>query len=409
MCRTYTYDAWNRLASKSNSPLHYYQYDALGRLIREGELYWLMSDMYYNDRWQVVEDQRVQCRVGTIKSQYVWSVGFVDDMLLRDRNVDMAMVTGSYGKTGSGLEERLYALKDANYNTSALVSAAGSVVERLIEDPYGVATFLNPTTWAPLAGSNYAWAHTHQGGWLDASSGLLHYRNRMYSPTLGRWMQQDPMGYVDGMNLYQAYRSGPVALVDPLGTDAYVDEGSGHAGILVDVKDQVGCVIAVLRGDFRAMKKRRGDLLTEAWRFIQLMTYTQGQVDLTVMHPKNAFFKQRIKGTQAQDNALVNWLLKVGGQDGNWLLNAILGIGPTASSFYPTSGKYERYAFLTQACTDFVDDALDVYLGYNWFMEPFFTGPQDLLQQLQERFNKDGTKKEYIDDGSGYTPGGGWV
>ncbi len=220
---TYTFDAWNRLAGKTNSPLHYYQYDALGRLIREGELYWLMSDMYYSDRWQVVEDQRVQCRVGMIKSQYVWSVGFVDDMLLRDRNVDLTMNTGSYGKTGSGLEERVYALNDLNYNTSALVGLNGgywAICERFIEDPYGVVTVLSPTTWAPLADSNYAWAHTHQGGWWDPSSGLLHYRNRAYSPTLGRWMQADPLLYPDGMNWYEAYLSSPVALVDPFGTMA---------------------------------------------------------------------------------------------------------------------------------------------------------------------------------------------
>ncbi len=217
---TYTYDACNRLAGKSSSPGHYYQYDALGRLIREGELYWLMSDMYYNDQWQVVEDQRVQCRVGMIKSQYVWSVGFVDDMLLRDRNVDLSTSTGNYGKSSSGLEERLYALNDLNYNTSALVGLSGgtwAIRERFIEDPYGVVTVLSPTTWAPLADSNYAWAHTHQGGWWDPSSGLLHYRNRVYSPTLGRWMQQDPMGYVDGMSLYDYVRSSPQVRTDPLG------------------------------------------------------------------------------------------------------------------------------------------------------------------------------------------------
>jgi hypothetical protein len=39
----------------------------------------------------------------------------------------------------------------------------------------------------------------------------------MYSPTLGRWMQQDPMGYVDGMSLYQAYGSVPIAGRDPSG------------------------------------------------------------------------------------------------------------------------------------------------------------------------------------------------
>jgi RHS repeat-associated protein len=45
-------------------------------------------------------------------------------------------------------------------------------------------------------------------------------RNRMYSPTLGRWMQMDPAGYVDGLNAYQEERSSPVATLDPAGTQA---------------------------------------------------------------------------------------------------------------------------------------------------------------------------------------------
>lgn len=39
----------------------------------------------------------------------------------------------------------------------------------------------------------------------------------MYSPTLGRWMQMDPSGYVDGMNPYQFVRSNPETWTDPLG------------------------------------------------------------------------------------------------------------------------------------------------------------------------------------------------
>jgi hypothetical protein len=40
-----------------------------------------------------------------------------------------------------------------------------------------------------------------------------------YNPALGRWMEQEPCraDYIDGCNLYQAYSSGPVVNVDPLG------------------------------------------------------------------------------------------------------------------------------------------------------------------------------------------------
>jgi RHS repeat-associated protein len=32
--------------------------------------------------------------------------------------------------------------------------------------------------------------------------GLYYYKARMYSPTLGRFMQTDPIGYKDGINGY---------------------------------------------------------------------------------------------------------------------------------------------------------------------------------------------------------------
>jgi hypothetical protein len=38
-----------------------------------------------------------------------------------------------------------------------------------------------------------------------------------YSPTLGRWMEADPLGYPDGGNRYQALSSGVTRHVDPLG------------------------------------------------------------------------------------------------------------------------------------------------------------------------------------------------
>jgi len=49
------------------------------------------------------------------------------------------------------------------------------------------------------------WRNFDQGGRYDATMGLYTYGERDYSPTLGRWMQQDNGGgYVDGANLYLA-------------------------------------------------------------------------------------------------------------------------------------------------------------------------------------------------------------
>jgi RHS repeat-associated protein len=52
---------------------------------------------------------------------------------------------------------------------------------------------------------------------FNDESGLYTVRFRSYSPTLGRWLERDPAGYVDGLSLYEYVRGGPIAAVDPSG------------------------------------------------------------------------------------------------------------------------------------------------------------------------------------------------
>lgn len=54
-----------------------------------------------------------------------------------------------------------------------------------------------------------------------------------YSPTLGRWMQQDPVGYMDGANSYQVVMDSPVNYVDPLGleTKVIINPGGGKTRV----------------------------------------------------------------------------------------------------------------------------------------------------------------------------------
>ncbi len=48
-------------------------------------------------------------------------------------------------------------------------------------------------------------------------------RNRWYDPVLGRWLQRDPAGYVDGMSMYEYVRNIPYGSVDPMGLAGFFE------------------------------------------------------------------------------------------------------------------------------------------------------------------------------------------
>ncbi len=107
--------------------------------------------------------------------------------------------------------------QDANYNVTSLFDNSGEVVERYVYDPYGKVTVLDANVnWDTDADgiSDVGWVYLHQGGRHDVSLKLSHFRYRDLHVDLGRWTRQDPLGYIDGANTYQAYISSPVDLVD---------------------------------------------------------------------------------------------------------------------------------------------------------------------------------------------------
>ena len=110
---------------------------------------------------------------------------------------------------------RLYAMHDANFNVTGLVTSDGEVAQRYAYDADGTYSILNED-WvqSTLAAGYINWVYLHQGGRLDGFTGLYHFRHRDYDPELGRWIQADPLGYIDGANTYQYETSSPVRYVD---------------------------------------------------------------------------------------------------------------------------------------------------------------------------------------------------
>jgi len=192
--RTYVWDARNRLVQikQGTTVVASYAYDVAGR--RSSKSLNGQSTLFLYDGQNAVQETQ-----GASISRILTGLG-IDERFART------------DETSRG-----YFMVDALGSVLAVADPMGSVTQRYKYDPYGGVS-------SATAGSN---SYQYAGRENDQTA-LYYYRARYYSPTLGSFIAQDPVGLNGRQTSFYAYVGGnPLNYMDPYGLFGIDDVWAG--------------------------------------------------------------------------------------------------------------------------------------------------------------------------------------
>ena len=187
-----------------------YFYDAQGRRVEKitDSAGVTSTNIYLYDQDRIIEERD---GAGNLVATYVYG-NYIDEVLQMNRG-----------------GQSYYYHQNSLWSPLALTDSGGNVVERYTYQVYGSVSVLD-ATYHPLPANSWGTAHSAVGNpWLftgrqfDEETGLYFYRARFYDPIKGRFLQRDPAGFNQSLNLYEYADSSPATFLDPFGLSVVID------------------------------------------------------------------------------------------------------------------------------------------------------------------------------------------